>query len=109
MLYRPHPVSLLKSGNPNSSQFFLEVSSLCFLRVNIPTLFVSPTSDAIPYGTKTYAFCIVEYRNAGVVFFSTFIKEGDKKHIDASVKERSQPLLVPSEEICKRILCNKHI
>ena len=32
-----------------------------------------------------------------------------KKHIDASVKERPQTLLVPSEEICKRVLCNKHI
>ena len=34
---------------------------------------------------------------------------GYKKHIDASVKERSQALLVPSEEICKHVLCNKHI
>ena len=33
----------------------------------------------------------------------------DKKHIDASVKERPQTPLVPSEEICKRVLCNKHI
>ena len=33
----------------------------------------------------------------------------DKKHIDASVKERPQTLLVPSEEIYKRVLCNKHI
>ena len=32
-----------------------------------------------------------------------------KKHIDASVKERPQILLVPSEEICKPVLCNKHI
>ena len=32
-----------------------------------------------------------------------------KKHIDASVKERPQTLLVFSEEICKRVLCNKHI
>ena len=32
-----------------------------------------------------------------------------KKHIDASVKERPQTLLVPSEEIYKRVLCNKHI
>ena len=32
-----------------------------------------------------------------------------KKHIDASVKERPQTLIVPSEEICKRVLCNKHI
>ena len=32
-----------------------------------------------------------------------------KKRIDASVKERPQTLLVPSEEICKRVLCNKHI
>ena len=32
-----------------------------------------------------------------------------KKHIDASVKERTQTLPVPSEEICMRILCNKHI
>ena len=38
--------------------------------------------------------------------FITFI---DKKHIDASVKERPQTPLVPSEEICKRVLCNKHI
>ena len=30
----------------------------------------------------------------------------NKKHIDASVKERPQTLLVPSEEICKRVLCN---
>ena len=33
----------------------------------------------------------------------------NKKHIDASVKERPQTLLVPSEEICKHVLCNKHI
>ena len=33
----------------------------------------------------------------------------DKKHIDASVKERPQTLLVPLEEICKHALCNKHI
>ena len=32
-----------------------------------------------------------------------------KKHIDASVKERPQTLLVPSEQSCKRVLCNKHI
>ena len=32
-----------------------------------------------------------------------------KKRLDASVKERPQTLLVPSEEICKRVLCNKHI
>ena len=32
-----------------------------------------------------------------------------KKHIDASVKERPQTLLVPIEEICKRVLCIKHI
>ena len=28
-----------------------------------------------------------------------------KKHIDASVQERPQTLLFPSEEICKRVLC----
>ena len=33
----------------------------------------------------------------------------NKKHLDASVKERPQTLLVPSEEIFKRVLCNKHI
>ena len=33
----------------------------------------------------------------------------DKKHIDESVKERPQTLLVPSEEICNRVLCPKHI
>ena len=33
----------------------------------------------------------------------------NKKHIDASVKERPHTPLVPSEEICKRVLCNKHI
>ena len=32
-----------------------------------------------------------------------------KKTIDASVKERPQTLLAPSEEICKRVLCNKLI
>ena len=32
-----------------------------------------------------------------------------KKHIAASVKERAQTLLVPLEEICKHVLCNKHI
>ena len=29
----------------------------------------------------------------------------NKKHIDASVKERPQTLLFPSEEICNRVLC----
>ena len=38
-----------------------------------------------------------------------FISYDYKKHIDASVKERPQTLLVPSEEICKRVLSNKHI
>ena len=38
-----------------------------------------------------------------------YIKTKHKKHIDACVKERPQTLLVPSEEICKRILYNKHI
>ena len=33
----------------------------------------------------------------------------NKKQINASVKERPQTLLVPSEEICKRVLWNKHI
>ena len=33
----------------------------------------------------------------------------NKKHIDASVKERPQTLFVPSEEIYMRVLCNKHI
>ena len=33
----------------------------------------------------------------------------NKKHTDASVKERPHIPLVPSEEICKRVLCNKHI
>ena len=33
----------------------------------------------------------------------------NKKHIGANVKEWPQTLLVPSEEICKRVLCNKHI
>ena len=32
-----------------------------------------------------------------------------KKHIDASVKERPQTLQDPTEEIYKRVLCNKHI
>ena len=32
-----------------------------------------------------------------------------KKQIDASVKERLQTLLVLSEEICKRVFCNKQI
>ena len=32
-----------------------------------------------------------------------------KKHIDANVKERPQTLLVLSEDICKRVLCNKYI
>ena len=45
--------------------------------------------------------------------FQSLIKmhktKGNKKHIDASVKERPQTLLVPSEEIYKRVLCNKHI
>ena len=31
-----------------------------------------------------------------------------KKHIDTSIKERPQTLLVPSEEICRHVLCNKH-
>ena len=42
-------------------------------------------------------------------FNKVYIKETNKKHIDASVKERPQTLPVPSEEICKRVLCNKHI
>ena len=35
--------------------------------------------------------------------------KNNKKHIDASVKERPQTLLVTSEEIFKLVLCNKHI
>ena len=41
--------------------------------------------------------------------YDTANQESNEKHIDASVKERPQTLLVPSEEICKRVLCNKHI
>ena len=41
--------------------------------------------------------------------FQTFYNNYNKKHIDASVKERPQTLLVPSDEIYKRDLCNKHI
>ena len=37
------------------------------------------------------------------------VQEQNKKHIDASVKERPQTPLVPSEDIYKRVLCNKHI
>ena len=38
------------------------------------------------------------------------INDSNKKHIiNASVKERPQTLLVPSEDFCKRVLCNKHI
>ena len=33
----------------------------------------------------------------------------NKKHLDASVKEWPQTLLVPLEQICKRVLCNKYI
>ena len=33
----------------------------------------------------------------------------NKKHIDASIRERPQSLLFSSEEICKHVLCNKHI
>ena len=33
----------------------------------------------------------------------------NKKHIDASIKEQPQTLLIRSEEICKPVLCNKHI
>ena len=36
-------------------------------------------------------------------------KLSKKKHIEANVKERPQTPLVPSEETCTRVLCNKHI
>ena len=42
-------------------------------------------------------------------FEKDFYKLMNKKHLDASVKERPQTLLIPSEQICKRVLCNKHI
>ena len=32
-----------------------------------------------------------------------YITDIYKKHLDASVKERPQTLLVPSEQICKRV------
>ena len=41
--------------------------------------------------------------------FPLCLQIDNKKHIDASVKERPQTLLVPSEEIYKRVFCNKHI
>ena len=43
------------------------------------------------------------------VIYLLLIHSFYKKHLDASVKERPQTLLVPSEEICKQVLCNKHI
>ena len=43
------------------------------------------------------------------LFLLTLLTVQNKKHIDASVKERPQALLIPSEEICKRVLCNKYI
>ena len=45
-------------------------------------------------------------KKINLVNFST---NKDKKHIDASVKERPQTPLVPSEEICKPVLCNQLI
>ena len=36
------------------------------------------------------------------------ILKDNKKHINASVKQRPQTLIVPLEEICERVLCNKH-
>ena len=53
--------------------------------------------------------CVDFQRNVDDVFNNYSVKYNKKKHIDASVKERPQTLLVPSEEICKRVLCNKHI
>ena len=43
------------------------------------------------------------------LFLLTLLTVQNKKHIDASVKERPQILIVPSEEIFKRVLCNIHI
>ena len=48
-------------------------------------------------------------RNTLQTYHFVFVSKLNKKHIDASVKERPQTLLVLSEEICKRVLCNEHI
>ena len=51
----------------------------------------------------------VEIRKTTASTCLEFYQKVNKKHIDKSVKKRSQTLLVPWEEICKRVLCNKHI
>ena len=40
-----------------------------------------------------------------ILFYFVLQIRVNKKHVDASVKERPQTLLIPSEEICKRVLC----
>ena len=59
---------------------------------------------------KTVLNTIVLKQTAtNVIILRTCAKENNKKLINASVKERPQTLLVPSEENCKCVLCNKHI
>ena len=58
---------------------------------------------------KTFSFQTFTVVRSGILYKNRQETHWRKKHIDASVKERPQTLLVPSEEICKRVLCNEHI
>ena len=57
----------------------------------------------------TQAICMLHACIYNEVSFENGYFSKNKKHIDTSVKERPQTPLAPSKEICKRVLCNKHI
>ena len=54
---------------------------------------------------RTSSYAMVLSLGSNQRLFRTMVNT-NKKHLDASVKVRPHTLLVPSEEICKRVLCN---
>ena len=98
----PWPSHLLSSVWQLSIAVFFDLglSQLGFDHPNV--LLVGRTSQQNRRG------CAVAF-TAPPLRYYWLVKILNKKHIDASVKERPRNLLVPSEEIYKIVLCNKHI
>ena len=78
--------------------------------------FMSPKGGDAPMVTLVFLYYVNErlsqlfkertkrFYNIHVrVYYFPYHARANKKHSDASVKERPQTLLVPSEEICKRV------
>ena len=68
--------------------------------------FMTPTPRRGNFGIKRLKLMYIVFLKKSFSEFPGMVQTNkvysNKKHIDASVKERPQTLLVPSEEICKR-------